>query len=117
MTPCVGECQAQTQFAPPRAPQEIVKRADDALDWVKASGRNGRIAWSELDPHYRRHRPALLHCDTRRPPCVSPPTGQDPRAPSEQPDEQCSATSNPCPCKTTNASASTSATPSAVSSG
>ncbi|AHF02726.1 chemotaxis protein CheY [Marichromatium purpuratum 984] len=67
----VGEQQPQPQFAPPRDPQEIVKRADDALYWIKANGRNGCIAWSELDPHYRKQRQTLLHCETRRSPCPS----------------------------------------------
>ncbi|NBC47574.1 MAG: diguanylate cyclase [Gammaproteobacteria bacterium] len=36
--------------------KEVVKRADDALYWVKNHGRNGVMAWHELDHDYREQR-------------------------------------------------------------
>jgi diguanylate cyclase (GGDEF)-like protein len=40
----------------PSSPHDIVRRADDALYWVKNNGRNGLMAWHELDPGYREQR-------------------------------------------------------------
>lgn len=58
--------------------QDIVKRADDALYWVKNNGRNGIMAWHELTHDYRDQRlelttPTSATCPCRRipaPPCA-----------------------------------------------
>ncbi|MBN2231410.1 MAG: GGDEF domain-containing protein [Deltaproteobacteria bacterium] len=63
----------------PRSPHDIVKRADDALYWVKDNGRDGLMAWHELDPGYREQR-------RNAPPTAGePPAGTAPAAADIQP--------------------------------
>lgn len=55
----VIEQKPPTCIAHPNTAAEIVKRADDALYWVKNNGRDGLMAWHELTTDYRAVRLAL----------------------------------------------------------
>jgi len=52
----VIEQQPPALLAHPDTAEDIVKRADDALYWVKNNGRDGIMAWHELTKDYRERR-------------------------------------------------------------